>query len=374
MNDITSSISQKSLERWAPVGWAVVALLVLLEAGHRLLTGSVPPDLSAYVAAADVFASGKNPYGPALFESAHYGGFVYLYPPGTLPLIEPLALIPSNVISAVDVLLRTAAMIFALSWVRRVLDLDLPLAWLVLAAVFYEPFLADFMAGNLCAYMFAAFIACMWMGHDEPRMWHAFAAVGLGVVLAFKPMWGVPAGLVLLVRGRWKMAAGLVVGAGLVAGLSFLEWTGDLLVDSWLARIESVRAQYRSVDLLSLAPFLLPVAAIGWLAAGAQLVRRLGTQHPQLWLWACVSLVAWPRLGSYSYVLVLPALCFLWARWGWRKALLLSLAAFGPLPWMMRAFGADYYHRALLFAWIWVIAAVIFVELTRELNGELTRE
>jgi hypothetical protein len=369
---------QSSAERWAPLAWALVVTLVAVEVARRLISGEIPSDLSAYIAAADVFSRGENPYGPALFDSAHYAGFVYVYPPGTLPLIEPLALVPPPIIAAADALLRAAAIVFALSWVRRVLAVELPLAWLVLAAVFYQPLLVDFMAGNLCAYMFAAFIACMWMGHDEPRLWHAFAAVGLGVVLAFKPMWGIPAGLVLLVRGRWKMAAGLVAGAGVVAGLSLVEWTGgfewtggqeptgEVLVDSWLARIESVRARYHSVDLLSLAPSVLPVAVVAWIVAGAVLVRRLGAQHPRLWLWACVSLVAWPRLASYSYLFVVPALCFLWVRWGWRRALALSLVAFGPLPWMLQTFGAEYQHRILLFAWVWIVAAIVFNELRRD--------
>lgn len=356
----------KSAERWAPYVWGLIAFLVCAEAVRRWLTGSVPADLSAYIAAADVFARGESPYGPALFESAHYDGFVYVYPPGTLPLIEPFSLLSAHLISAADVVLRTAVLVFALKWVRRALDLALPTVWLVLLAFFYQPVLVDFMAGNMTTYMFGAFAACMWIAHDESEWWHPLAAVGLGVVLAFKPMWGLPTGLVLLVRGRYKLAAGLLAGASVVAGLSFVEWHGEVLVDAWLARVAAVREHYRSADLLSLAPGLLPVAAVTWLGAGAWLVRRRGRQDDLLWLWACVSLFAWPRLGTYSYVFALPALGFLWTRWGWRKALLVGLVAFGPLPWMMRAFHLDFAHLVLLFVWGVVVAIATGVELTRK--------
>lgn len=346
--------------------WGLVVLVAFVEALRRWVTGTVPADMSAYIAAADVFARGENPYGPALFDSAHYDGFVYVYPPGTLPIVQFFSALPAKLVAAGDVLLRTAVLVFALGWVRRALDLALPLVWLVLVAFFFQPVLVDFMAGNLTTYMFGAFAACMWMAHDEAEWWHPLAAVGLGVVLAFKPMWGLPTGLLLLVRGRYKLAFGLLAGAGVVAGLSLLEWHGEVLVDAWLGRVEAVREHYRSADLLSLAPSLLPVAALAWLGAGAWLVYRRGRHDPLLWLWACVSLIAWPRLGVYSYVFALPALGYLSTRWGWRRALIVALPALGPLPWMFRAFGADFAQLVSLFVWIVVLAGCVLYELACE--------
>jgi hypothetical protein len=362
--------SQSLFERWAPLGWAFFIALIAAEAARRWLSGEVSPDLSAYIAAAETFAMGRNPYGPQLLNAPSYGGYVFVYPPGSLPLIRWLALLEPRAVTLADGILHAGALLVSMAWLRRHFSLPMPLGWLAaMAVMLFWPATSDFISGNLVTYMFATFIGCMWLAyHPEPRPRHLLIALAFGLVLSIKPMWGVPAGLVFLARRRWGLAAALLGGAACMAALSLVPWHGQWLVDDWWARIQMVRAQYRSVDILSLAPALLPAAALLWAAAGALLLRRLGPRHPHLWLWSAASLIAWPRLGSYSYILAVPLLCYLWSRWGWKKNLALALPACAALH-VFRIFlppgQAEYAYLSLLYAWIWIVAALVFFLLWR---------
>jgi hypothetical protein len=344
-----------------------IAWLVAVSLGgyYRASLGEIPADMSAYFAAAEVFAAGADPYGEALFAAARYDGFPYVYPPGTLPLIGWLDRVDPALVVGADVILRASCLLGALEWLRRRILPDVPTWTVVLTALFYQPLIADFAVGNLAIYLLGAFVLCAHLATSAWRWWYLPAGVAAGVLLAFKPMWGLVAGVVLLANRRWAAAASVAAGAAVIVGLTTMHAE---LVGPWQQRIAEVRSFYSSFDLLALAPALLPVAILAWLAAGVALVRR-GVAPERLWLWACVSLFAWPRLATYSYVLLIPVLLFLWARLGYRRALAISLVALGPLPWLLIG-TADFVYLGLLYGWSLALAVVLFVILWREESSE----
>ncbi len=387
-------------------GWALVALLVAAELYRRVAAGAVPPDFSAYLAAADVWMQGGDPYGPALLEAPRYGGYPYVYVPGTLSLIAPLHELSTEVATSLELVVRVAVLFGIVLWCRRTWELEPPLFALLPLALFYEPIAADFLGGNLTTYMLGVVLACREIGRRPSESWHAMAGVPLGLLLAFKPMWILPVGAIVLVERAWRLVGGLLVGGSTVIGLTLWQWP---LVDSWLRRIEQVRAHYQSIDLLSLGRWLqadlgpsIPpatwpaIATLVWAAIGWGLWRRVEeagspsgsfdndsspdttstspSESPKsrsvpLWLWGCASLMAWPRLGSYSYVLWLPVLTYLWQHWGSKRTLLWSLPVFGPLPWMLRLVQNGLYHRMLLYLWGLGLAVALALVLYRDLES-----
>jgi hypothetical protein len=379
------------------VGWAIVCLLVAGEWYRRAVGGVVPPDFSAYLAAADVWMAGGDPYGTALLEAERYEGYPFVYAPGTLPIVAPLAALPTTWATSMELLARVAVLLGIGYWCRETWELDPPLFALVPLAFFYEPLVADFLGGNLTTYMLGAVLLCREIGGRDGANWHVAVGLPIGVALAFKPMWALPAGTIVVLSRARRLGAGLALGGTAVVGATVWQWG---LVDDWLRRIEQVRRHYQSIDLLSLGrwlqshdllaglpPALFPAAGLLlWTGAGLHLARLRwgggneasgraeiegGIETPELglWLWSCVSLVAWPRLGSYSYVLLVPLLCALWRALGSRRTVLIALPAFGPLPWMLRLIRNGLYHRMLLYLWGLGLTVWLFVRLSRR-DGE----
>lgn len=354
------------LERWGRVGWFFLGLFAAAVALSRYLSAEVPLDFSAYLAAAQTFAAGENPYSAALFSAPNYQGFVYIYPPGTLPFLAPLTWAPAPVMAALESLLHLGALGLAMGWLRRRFELAAPLSICVGVAFLCYPFAYDYRVGNLGAYMLAALVGCAWM-MEQPRQraHHVAAAVLLGVGLAFKPMWGLSAGAILLARRRWAAAAGLLVGAALVALLSFVAWNGAPLLNDWWARLAELRAQRRSFSLLEWYAPLVVLVGLAWLGAALALLRRHRARNPELWLWACTLLLIWPRISSYSYLIFIPVIAYFWRRWGWQRALLIAVPMLEPTAWLFAALDAVHLQHQLLYAWAWGVALLLFVDLWR---------
>lgn len=350
------------------LGWVFFGAFIGFLALKRLLAGEIPEDLSAYLAAAELFIAGRNPYGPDLFSAANFGGYVYIYPPGSRFLVQWLALFPPALVVLADALLHAGALVAALAWLRQRFAITLPLGWLAAGvAGLYAPATQDLLVGNIATYMLAAFVGAMALAHHPaPGRQHLFIMPIFGFLLAFKPMWGIPAGLILLARRQWAPALALLCGALGMAALSAIPQGDTVLIADWLARIQAVRAQYQSVDMLALwPPGLWGVIGL-WLLGGALLLQRLGARHPHLWLWGAASLFAWPRLADYSYVLALALFGYFWQRWGWQRTLIIMLPGLGGVH-LLRPFvpdgQAEYLYQALLYGWAWALAALTIVAL-----------
>ncbi|MGM0554898.1 MAG: glycosyltransferase 87 family protein [Myxococcota bacterium] len=349
---------------WAVwLAWAVLISCLVAETVHRIFYGYVPRDLSAYLAAADTFMAGGDPYTDDIFDSTRYQGYVYVYPPGTLPLVGVLDYLSAELVSTLDLWARSAVLLGALHWLRRRFSVSAPMSILVFLALLYEPVLVDFRAGNLPTYLLAAFLVCVHMSHTPWRAWHAAAGIVAGLALAFKPMWLAPALLVLLLRRRWGALGSALLGASVIGGLTVVHLD---FVPTWLARIEQLTIRYRSAVLLNLHPVLWGAALTAWLAGAVALVRKLGLDDDRLWLWLCISVVVWLRAGTYSYVLFLPVFFFWWRRFGLRRAALAFVVTLGPLPWMLRAFDHFQTYGWLQLAWGIAVGVVLFWQLHRD--------
>ena len=349
------------------------ALLVVFELLRRLLAPQlfVPHDFTAYFHAADLFVAGENPYTDARFQAARYDGFPYNYFPGTLYLIAPLAFVPTHVALALDWVGRVVTLALSLGYLRRRILPKVPVQVVLGVALLHEPLLVDLLAGNLTTYLLGAGVAAVYLGDAQPRRPAGARAVALalmaGVVLAFKPFWILPAGFALVAaRAWWALGA---TSAAMVAVLA-ASLPQARMLPSFLEHTQAMRAFYFSVDLLNLAPALLPVALLVGVAGGLALLRR----GPRRWIWlyGCLSMPVWPRLASYSFILTLPVVLFLIRRWGWKRAGLYSLPMLGPLPFLLRRADPwpEQYPAEILELWshyLWtsVTAIVVFVILWR---------
>ena len=115
---------------------SVMAVLAGLALYHRAGMGHVPHDLSAYLAAADVFDRGLDPYTDAIRGSRHYQGYPYAYPPVTLWWIRPLAWASTALVAGVEWVVRVAVIVGSLRFLGRRMLPGIPLGHLLFAALF----------------------------------------------------------------------------------------------------------------------------------------------------------------------------------------------------------------------------------------------
>lgn len=339
---------------WGLLGATILALL-----GVRLDGGFFPGDLSAYLAAAETFGQGGNPYTTDLTESSHFAGYPYVYPPGTLYLIAPLRGLPPPVVAAGHLVVAGAILVWSVHRLDRRFELGLPLGPTLLFVLLFGPVTSDLMVGNLAVVLLGATVACADLADRDLDAPTAGALTLLGVVYSFKVLWLAPALLWLVAARRWGHLAALAAGLLVVAGLSALH---PALVVDWFERVQWVRGRFPdSLDLLSLAPWFYPVALVAWLVAAIRAVRH---SPRAAWLTGCASLFAWPRLAPYSFVLALPPIAAALRHLPPRRALLLPLALWGPVYWALAMPAGSYFAR-----WYHLLWAVVLAGITKALQG-----
>ena len=364
-----------NLARWSTLIWVFLALLTLALAISRYIDPELAVDFSAYLAAAQTFFAGENPYTTELYDAPNFQGYIYIYPPGTLPFLWPLTWFSSKLLAALETLLHLGAFALSARYLWRHFHLELPLSICLALALLWHPFTISYRSGNLAIYMFAAFVACIWLAQQpKQRAQHVLLAVLLGIVLIFKPMWGLAAGIILLMRLRWASAAGLLAGALIVIGLSMMPWHGEVLLDDWWARVTEIRLKFRSPSLLEYYSPLLPAVALLWLAGAVALLRRQRERNPDIWVWACVLLLTWPRISAYSYLIILPVIFYFWNRWDWRKALLLAAPTFDPIYWIFADSNGIHTYHHMTYIWLLLVAGLLFVDLWRFDDENLSSE
>lgn len=343
--------------------YLAIGVLVLLEFARRAFLGFVPDDFTAYLNAADLFWAGQNPYSDAMFDGARWNGKPYNYFPGTLYLIVWMAWIPTALTVAIDFVARMAALFFALRYLHRRIVPDAKFQFVLLVALFWEPLMIDVLFGNLASYLLAAWAATAYISERDPSKARLAGAFGTGLVLAFKPFWFAPAAYNFWVRRHWSGLVALVSGGAVVLLLSLLhlDWA-----DTFFAHTQTMREYYFSIDLLSLAPKLLPVAVIAWAALALRIARKPTPEWA--WLFGCSAIIIFPRVATYSHTLSLPLVLFFIHRWGWLRGLLYGAVLVGPLPWLLRVapwMPNEQVENLTHYSWAWVTMVVLALILSR---------
>lgn len=345
-------------------GAILFGFLAIAHALGRWWSGHVPADFAGYVAAAQArWVHGASAYDLSALEALPvYQGYPFIYLPGTLPMLWPLGVLPVEVVLAADAVGRVVALACVGRWLTR--RFDLPLEWpqVALALGMFAPLGETFLHGNLALYMFAAFCAADALTAREVGGARGFAAgLALGCLLMFKPMWGIPCAWLAAWRGRWAVTAGLAAGACAVGGASVAQ-PGQM--EAWRGLVEAARGQWRAVDLGVVGVGGYVAGGAAWLAGGAWLwARRRG--HELAWAWACVSLLAWPRVSTYSHALMAPLVCALWARAGWKVALAVSLPMLGPVPFLLGSVDGGFARLVASYAWSACLAAWVCFAIVR---------
>lgn len=366
-----TSSSEQGFGRDPKPYYLAFGVLAVLELLRRAFLGYVPDDFTAYLSAADAFVAGLDVYTPELFDVVRYNGKPYNYFPGTLYLIAPLAWVPTAVAASLDWVARVVVLVLTLRYLHRRILPDVGFQFALILAVLCEPLMVDMLFGNLVTYLLGAWACCVWLSEGEETAKRLAIAVGCGVLLAFKPFWFLAAGYPLFLHRKWKLLAATVVGAALigVASLTFpTHWWPQ-----FFAHTQKMRDFYYSIDLLNLAPALLPVAALVWGGAAIWLDRKGDPQWA--WLFGCVSIPVWPRLATYSYTLMLPVAFYLIRRWGWAKGLAYSAVLFGPIPWLLRVapwVPGERLENWTHFVWTMVTGVVLFLLLRAPKTAEAT--
>lgn len=338
-----------------------IGALVVLELLRRLFLGYIPDDFTAYLSAADTFAAGQNPYSNDILSQPRYNGKPFNYLPATLWILWPLHLLSTPVAAAIDWCLRIAALGFSIQVFSRAVEKHghhkLRLHFVFLLAVAFQPMLVDLLFGNIITYLFFALALILRLSNSE-----GLKALGGGVIagmiLAFKPYWILPGLFIALAQKQQVLAAGIFVGAGMivVASLPYLNW-----LEVYVAHVESMAAFYYSVAIGTFFSFpQIILTILAWCAAAGLLVRK---NPEESWLFAFTSLVCFPRIGTYDYVLAFPLVLLLITRLGWLRGLSLGVVFWGPLPWILRTTEAEGLPPFIFEAWthwIWMWIACVW--------------
>lgn len=340
--------------------WILLVVILALELYRRLFLGYIPHDFGAYLAAADVATRGLDPYGPAIFDSPYYQGYPYIYPPASLSFATLLALAPAPLVTALDAIMRVAILVGSVIFLKRRMQIELALPTLLLAACLFAPFAFDLMTGNLETYMFCGLLVLVDSAHKH---WLKALVLGLtaAVLFVFKPMWYIPAVALLISQRNWPALCGLIVGACAGTGLTIAD--SDLFA-SWLVRLAEVREFYPAVNFLEISPWLYGVVVTLWVCGGLAILGTRGASS-EVWVYACTSIVIWPRSDLYSYMIFLPVIFYLLQRIDLRRGLALGLPLIGPLPWILASYDR-LFNLSVLLLWACIVTVLVAFLLIRQ--------
>ncbi|MFU8802596.1 MAG: hypothetical protein ACNA8W_02195 [Bradymonadaceae bacterium] len=332
----------------------LLGVLLALELYRRLFLGYIPHDFGAYLAAADTFSRGLDPYSEAIFDSPLYQGYPYIYAPASLYLTLLVSHLPTVLVTALDAILRMAIFIASMGWLQKKLQLRPDLPTLLFVGCFFAPFAFDFMTGNLETYMFFGLIVVVGLADRSGIAVPLLGGVIVGLLLFVKPMWLIAAVAALVALRGWLVLTGLIAGAMTATAVSL---ASQDLYTSWLARLGEVREFYGAVNYLEFSPWLYGLAIFAWAGAGLWILKTRGFGG-DTWIYACTSIVIWPRIDLYSYMILLPVLLFLWRELGGVRAMLIALPLVGPLPWVLASYDRIISLTVLL-VWASICAALV---------------
>lgn len=299
--------------RIEPLTIIVVMVCVASLLTDILYSGTRFPDLGIYLEAGRHWLADEQVYqlSPLVAMPTDGSALPFLYPPSTLPLFGFLAILPANLGGIAFVAGSIGAFLLG---ARRV---GLSWRWSV-AALAWPPVFVGLVSGNIAVVLFALFAL----------------APSIGSVLIVAPLFKVYNALAALWLIRERRVRSIIVGSAVVLGLCALTlpFIGGLM--AWRDWIEALRAFAASEQtipvLLGLSlerymPFVLAVAIGGLVTvAGLHASGRIGLARLGI-----ATIAVQPSLYLHGFIVSLPALLSLRARWFWLAAAALSVTT-GP--------------------------------------------
>jgi hypothetical protein len=295
-----------------------LTIIVLMVCVASLLTdflysGIRFSDLGIYLAAGRHWLGDQQVYqlSPLVVMPKDGSALPFLYPPSTLPLFGFLAILPAHLGGITFIGGSIGAFLLG---ARRV---GLSWRWSV-AALAWPPVFVGLVSGNIAVALFALFAL----------------APSIGSVLIVAPLFKVYNALAALWLIRERQVRSIIVGSAVVLGLCALTlpFVGGLM--AWRDWIEALRAfaaseqaipAFLGLSLERYMPFVLAVAIGGLVTvAGLRASGRIGLARLGI-----ATIAVQPSLYLHGFIVSLPALLSLRARWFWLAAAALSVTT-GP--------------------------------------------
>ncbi len=233
-------------EKRQPLGWAIVAILLVMALAHLLVRGPIDlkgnwnvVDFANHYASARMWLLGGNPFDNAslpLVWQASGPGAVHtsmeqwwgLLPPGAYVVLAPVAALPPGAALAVWLVVCVASIAVSVGAVMSLAGIraNSLTGWLLIAgAVAAAPFQTLLAVGQASLPAVAMILLAMWCA---TRGRDVAAGVLLAVATSLKPQLGLPFCLFYLVYRRWRLVVpAVVVGLAInLIGVAQLELRG----------------------------------------------------------------------------------------------------------------------------------------------------
>jgi hypothetical protein len=232
------------VRRWLGIALLIFAALQYGYRGAERVRAEVPLwDFASVYAAARTWIHGGNPYDlPGVLATWHACGvfsdrdvsyFATVYPPSSLCMLMPFALLPGSF--AMQSWLALTLVLIALQFAALV-DLaglrfgDPRTLILVAAGLASAPFQFGILSGQLSMPAISACVIAFWLASRQREMW---AGVVLGLACALKPQVAAPFVLYYLMLRRWSVGGMAVIVGGTVMSVAVLAMRISHL--DWLA-------------------------------------------------------------------------------------------------------------------------------------------
>ncbi len=290
--------------------WILTGVVVALSVRDLLASYPIGVDVEIPLRAARRWLEGGQPYLVASFQAPVGPDLPFLYPPFVLPVIAPLASLPSWLVIAGWLAVGVAAA----TWSCR--RLAIPWGWIPLILL-WPPFLEGLLGGNVQVLLFAAFVGLLFRapaadaafrpvervpGEDARPAWvDGLLAVANGAV---KPSQGHPWIFVLRRRPTAALLGLAILGIVAVASLAL---TGPSLWLDWLAQLGRASDPAWIFGGAGLTRGL-PAGAGVALAAGTMVAAFFLPRHrAAAWL-GILMIVGSPSLRMFGLLTLLPAM------------------------------------------------------------------
>jgi hypothetical protein len=260
-------------------------------------------DLEIPLRAATHWSTGAPVYPPSAMLVQHGPDLPFLYPPFLLPLLNPIASLPRDLV--IDVWL-VLCLLTAVWTCRR-----LGVPWLAVPCLLaWPPFGEGLVVGNVQILLFAAFVAVFYRpgdGAPEQRELRPDQDLHNGILAALVGVLKVTQGLPVLYLARRRFRAAFlgvaILGAVVLATLPL---TGLHVYGDWLAQLVRASDPAWTIGGVSMThragiPDAVPIAI------GIVLALLLRGRDSAAWLGIAL-IVATPSVHGYTFLFLLPAM------------------------------------------------------------------